>query len=149
MWHSVMGTGIPPTPPPNLLPMVDFSTLLRYHSSNSVEALSLEVFLKHKVQCLIILVGSTISWWDHLWSASKIAFQSIKSPNITSTTIYNVMALIDMVLINSMLIGKYWFFSFFKDLFFIFIGKSDLQSEGDTERKIFNLLVHCPIGHNS
>ena len=46
-----MGTGIPPTPPPNLLPMVDFSTLLRYHSSNSVEVLSLEVFTKHKVQC--------------------------------------------------------------------------------------------------
>ena len=44
----------------------------------------------------------------------------------------------------------YTFMKFaFKDLFsftFIFIGKADLQRKGETERKIFHLLVHSSSG---
>jgi len=35
----------------------------------------------------------------------------------------------------------------FKDLF-SFLGKSDVQKRGETERKIFHPMIHSPSDHN-
>lgn len=35
---------------------------------------------------------------------------------------------------------------FFKDYFYF--GKADLQNYGETEKKIFHLLIHSPNGHS-
>ena len=32
---------------------------------------------------------------------------------------------------------------------YLFIGKSDIQRGGETERKIFHLMIHSPSDHNS
>ena len=37
----------------------------------------------------------------------------------------------------------------FMKIYFIFIGKADVQRGGETERKIFYLLVHSPSDCNS
>ena len=40
-------------------------------------------------------------------------------------------------------------YTFFKDLFYFLIAKSDMQRGGETERKIFRLIIHSPSERNS
>ena len=55
-------------------------------------------------------------------------------------TIYNLMALIDMVLINNMFFLKIC-------CYYFLIGKADIQ-RGETERKIFRPMIHSPSEPN-
>ena len=90
-----------PHPSHNPPPMVDSSPFLHNHSSSSVEIPSLQAYTQHRVQHFIVQISSMASWGDLLWSegrANRGKSWSVKSPNKTSATMYNVMELIDMIL---------------------------------------------------